>query len=256
MGETALPMPSVAPLPMPSILFSLPRSLVCLGAATIAIAGFASHARADKILNPTAVFAGLDKITGRIIAFEVAMDETVQFGSLQITPRVCVSRPAKEAPLTDGFVEVDEIADKNQFKRIFSGWMFTASPGLHGVEHPVYDVWLTDCKGGTDIIATPPQTADVDPPPNADVLSNTGQGPKAKETRRRADQPPGAPGAPGTPPGVPPSLQTLQTRPSQDPTASAPIVQDVAPRRAPTQSFFPTSRQSTAVPVPVDPAGR
>jgi hypothetical protein len=25
--------------------------------------------------------------------------------------------------------------------------MFAASPGLHAVEHPIYDVWLTDCKG-------------------------------------------------------------------------------------------------------------
>jgi hypothetical protein len=24
--------------------------------------------------------------------------------------------------------------------------MFAASPGLHAVEHPVYDVWLVDCK--------------------------------------------------------------------------------------------------------------
>ena len=38
---------------------------------------------ADKIKNPTAVFAGLDKITGRIISFEALVDETVQFGSLR-----------------------------------------------------------------------------------------------------------------------------------------------------------------------------
>lgn len=30
--------------------------------------------------------------------------------------------------------------------RIFSGWMFASSPGLNAVEHPVYDVWLIDCK--------------------------------------------------------------------------------------------------------------
>ena len=51
-------------------------------------------------------------------------------------------------------------------KRIFSGWMFAASPGLHGVEHPVYDVWLTDCKGGTEMIPSPPDTtAELEPPP-------------------------------------------------------------------------------------------
>ena len=68
-------------------------------------------ALADKIKHPTAVFSGLDKITGRIISFEAAIGETVQFGSLQITPRVCYSRPPTEAPQTDAFAEVDEVAE-------------------------------------------------------------------------------------------------------------------------------------------------
>ena len=116
----------------------------------LAAAGFATLAAqpalADKIKNPTAVFAGLDKITGRIISFEVAVDETVQFGALQITPRVCYSRPPTEGPQTDAFLEVDEVTLENKYRRIFSGWMFASSPGLHGIEHAVYDIWLTDCR--------------------------------------------------------------------------------------------------------------
>ena len=127
----------------------------------IAVAGFAAMvgalsagpAAADKIKNPTAVFNGLDKITGRIISFEVSVDETVQFGALQITPRVCYSRPPTESPQTDAFLEVDEVTLENTYRRIFTGWMFAASPGLHGIEHAVYDVWLTDCKGGSAVIA-------------------------------------------------------------------------------------------------------
>ena len=102
----------------------------------------------QRITNPTAVFSGLDKITGRIISFDVAINETVQFGALQVTPRVCYSRPPTETPNTDAFVEVDEVTLQGEIKRIFTGWMFAASPGLHAVEHPIYDVWLTDCKGG------------------------------------------------------------------------------------------------------------
>ena len=102
----------------------------------------------QRIANPQAVFSGLDKITGRIISFDVAINETVQFGALQVTPRVCYSRPPTETPNTDSFVEVDEVTLQGEIKRIFTGWMFAASPGLHAVEHPVYDVWLTDCKGG------------------------------------------------------------------------------------------------------------
>jgi hypothetical protein len=102
----------------------------------------------QRIANPTALFSGLDKITGRITSFDVAINETVQFGALQVTPRVCYSRPPTETPQTDSFVEVDEVTLKGEIKRIFTGWMFAASPGLHAVEHPIYDVWLTDCKGG------------------------------------------------------------------------------------------------------------
>jgi hypothetical protein len=114
-----------------------------------------------KITNPTAVFSGLDKITGRIINFDVAIGETVQFGALQVTPRACYTRPPTETPNTDGFLEVDEVTLQGEVRRIFTGWMFAASPGLHAVEHPIYDVWLMDCKGGTPPTVT---AAQPDPP--------------------------------------------------------------------------------------------
>ncbi len=103
-------------------------------------------ANAEKIENRVAVFSGIDKITGRIITFDVYIDETVQFGALQVTPKVCYSRPPSEAKKTTSFIEVDEITLERKIKRIFTGWMFADSPGLNAVEHPIYDVWLVDCK--------------------------------------------------------------------------------------------------------------
>ena len=104
------------------------------------------EAPTPKVVNKSAVFSGLDKITGRITSFDVALNETVQFGALQVTPRACYTRPPTELPLTDGFVEVSEVTLQGEVRRIFNGWMFAASPGLHGVEHSIYDVWLIDCK--------------------------------------------------------------------------------------------------------------
>lgn len=124
--------------------------------AACALSLTAPQAVAEKIENPVAVFSGLDKITGRIITFDVYIGETVQFGALQVTPRECNTRPQTETPQTTAFVEVDEITLENQVQRIFTGWMFAASPGLHAVEHAVYDVWLTDCK----------QYSNVPPPDN------------------------------------------------------------------------------------------
>jgi hypothetical protein len=99
-----------------------------------------------KIDNARAVFSGLDKITGRITSFDVAVGETVQFGALRVTPRACYTRPPTEATNTDAFVAVDEVTLQGEIKRIFTGWMFASSPGLHAIEHPIYDVWLTDCS--------------------------------------------------------------------------------------------------------------
>lgn len=111
----------------------------------------AAPASAQRVENAVAEFTGVDKITGRIITFDVYVNETVQFGALQVTPRVCYSSPETEEPKTDTFVEVDEITLDRKIRRIFSGWMFAESPGLNAVEHAVYDVWLKACKQQSDV---------------------------------------------------------------------------------------------------------
>jgi hypothetical protein len=122
---------------------------------------------AQKIVNKKASFSGLDKITGRIINFDEDIGETVQFGALRVKTDACYTRPATEAANTDAFVEVDEITLQGEVKRIFSGWMYAASPGLHGVEHPIYDIWLTDCKvpDTTIVSAQPDPPKPAAPPP-------------------------------------------------------------------------------------------
>ena len=130
------------------------------------------------------MFSGLDKITGRIITFDVAIDETVRFGALEVTPRVCYTRPPTELPQTDGFVEVDELTLQGELRRIFTGWMFAASPGLNAVEHPIYDVWLTDCKGGGPppvTAETPPETT---PPPQRTPPRQRRARPRARKRSR------------------------------------------------------------------------
>ena len=115
----------------------------------LAVAVSASPAFAQRIENSVAVFAALDKVTARISKLEAPLGQTVTFGSLKLTPRVCYSRPATEQPKTTSFVEVDETLLSGQEKRLFAGWMFAESPGLHAIEHPVFDVWLTECKQPT-----------------------------------------------------------------------------------------------------------
>jgi hypothetical protein len=149
----------------------------------------------QKIANPTAVFSGLDKITGRTITFDVAINETVQFGALQVTPRVCYSRPPTETARTDAFVSVDEVTLQGDVRRIFTGWMFATSPGLNAVEHPIYDVWLSDCKGGQQ----PAVAEAAQEPPK----------PQPRQQQRQRTQPQQQPRAQQAPqqPGLAPALR-------------------------------------------------
>ena len=130
-----------------------------LGLVAGVVAGFAgpdaASASSVRIETKIAVFAALDRVTARISKIQIPLIETVQFGSLKETPRVCYSRPATERPKTTSFVEVSEVQLDGKEEKIFSGWMFAESPGLNAVEHPVFDVWLTDCSGG----AQPAQAA-------------------------------------------------------------------------------------------------
>ena len=135
--------------PLCALTISAMGSVACV--ATSAPAVLADGVRIE---NKIAVFSALDKVTARISKIEVPLNETVKFGSLKVTPRVCYSRPATERPKTTSFVEVTEVELEGQEKKLFSGWMFAESPALNAVEHPVFDVWLSECKGSAE-----PETA-------------------------------------------------------------------------------------------------
>lgn len=114
-----------------------------------ALAAAVPPAQAQRLENTVAVFAALDKVTATIRTLEVPLGKTEPYGSLRVTPRVCYSRPPTDPPKTSTFVEVEEVGLDGKSQRLFSGWMFAESPGLNAVEHPVFDVWLTGCKGGS-----------------------------------------------------------------------------------------------------------
>jgi hypothetical protein len=77
------------------------------------------------------------------------------------------TRPSTEAANTDAFVVVDVITLLGVVKRIFSGWFYAATPGLIGVEHPVYYIWLTDCNGPDQTIVSAQPYPPMAPPPPA-----------------------------------------------------------------------------------------
>jgi len=92
------------------------------------------------------VLRGLDKIGARVTTIEVPVGESVKYGTLKITARYCRSNPPTEPPETRAFLEIEEVPPDREAQRIFSGWMFASSPALSALEHPVYDVWVLNCK--------------------------------------------------------------------------------------------------------------
>jgi hypothetical protein len=89
---------------------------------------------------------GLDKITGRPTSIIAPIGKPVQFATLTITARFCYSTPASETPETTAFVQIQDHRPDQAARPIFSGWMYGSSPGLNGVEHPLYDVWAISCN--------------------------------------------------------------------------------------------------------------
>lgn len=109
----------------------------------------AAHARTFSDFD-TVVLRSLDKITARTTTFEVQVGKTVQFGTIYIRPQSCRETPPVEEPESAAFLQVwEKRPDALDSEWVFSGWMFASSPGLSPMDHPVYDVWVLDCKNAS-----------------------------------------------------------------------------------------------------------
>jgi hypothetical protein len=89
---------------------------------------------------------GLEKITGRPTNITAPIGKPVKFATLTITARYCYSTPPSETPETTAFVQIDDHRPDQPARRVFSGWMYGSTPGLNGVQHPLYDVWVISCN--------------------------------------------------------------------------------------------------------------
>lgn len=109
-----------------------------------------------------AVLRSLDKTYARTSTFEVPVGQTVKFGeSLFIRPQACRKSPPTKQPESAAFLQIWEhvlpdaakkkpqeaVKDaKKETRWVFSGWMFASSPALSAMDHPIFDVWVIDCK--------------------------------------------------------------------------------------------------------------
>lgn len=104
----------------------------------------------EKDFTDIVVLQGLDKITAKISTFEVEVGESAEFKRLEIHPKKCWKSPPEENPENKVLLEIYENRLDGKREKLFYGWMFSSSPGLSSLEHPVYDITLIECRFSED----------------------------------------------------------------------------------------------------------
>ncbi|WP_312144380.1 DUF2155 domain-containing protein [Brevundimonas sp.] len=103
--------------------------------------------------RPTAVIQAIDKVTAESMRFEVEVGgRPVRFNkTLIFSVRACeISASDEQTEDAIAYLEVGVqprgIAVPTEARQIFKGWMFASSPGVSGLQHPIYDAWVVGCK--------------------------------------------------------------------------------------------------------------
>lgn len=102
------------------------------------------------IEGKSVVLQGLNKVTARVSTFETPIGKSVRFGTLEIVPRACDRTPPEEPPESTVYLDITDMRPGAPPIDLFHGWMFASSPALNALEHPVYDVWVLECKVQSD----------------------------------------------------------------------------------------------------------
>lgn len=103
------------------------------------------QAKASDINTNTAHMQAMDKITGKVSEIDVPVNGLANFGTFSILVRKCVTKSPEETPENTAFVDIVDNYQTENPVNIFKGWMFSSTPALNAVEHPIYDIWLLKC---------------------------------------------------------------------------------------------------------------
>lgn len=108
---------------------------------------------AKRVRTDVAIIQALDKISAETLRFQATVGRPVRYKNLVFTVRAC-ERSASDEAMEDSIayvvVESQPRAAPGKptppAKQTFRGWMYASSPGLHPLEHPIYDAWLITCR--------------------------------------------------------------------------------------------------------------
>ena len=99
-------------------------------------------------LKPSqAVLIGLDKITAKSSELVINLNETKQFGPLQIKILKCGKVKINNMTDSVAYMQVKDLTkNNNEQVFIFNGWTFASDPSLTPFDHAIYDLQLINCN--------------------------------------------------------------------------------------------------------------
>ena len=106
---------------------------------------FPSIAKADPVEKINAILNLLDKTSNIVTKRTVGINSNFNWGTLEIKIYSCYSSPPEDIPEDYVLLEIVDISNDKQTE-IYRGWMISSSPDVATLEHPIYDLWLIDCK--------------------------------------------------------------------------------------------------------------
>ena len=88
----------------------------------------------------------LNKITAKARYINIAVNSEAIVGTIKIKINTCWKSSPYDLLENKILLDIDEkkIGEEN-YENIFSGWMFSSSPGISSLEHAVYDVVAINC---------------------------------------------------------------------------------------------------------------
>ena len=92
----------------------------------------------------------LDKITARVQTLEIKVNDANSFESLNIEIFACYKNPPEEIPEDFVLLRIYDNLYEVENKLIYQGWMISSGPAATPLEHPIYDLWLIECKVDID----------------------------------------------------------------------------------------------------------
>lgn len=118
------------------------------------------EAPAPIIEYDMAILQGLKKVTAETSIIRAPLNVPVQFGSLLITLKKCIKSAPEERPENQGLLLIQTIPISESDNIAFSGWMFSSSPAISALEHPVYDITMLECTMQDDTSAPEEKISD------------------------------------------------------------------------------------------------